>query len=191
MGGPLFYNEIAAVIARWPELLKSIHVFIETGTNYGVTIRDASSHFRECYTIEIDEHLSQEAKRISESSKLDNIRHYTGDSVTLLPSIIQQNDLTNHPILFFLDAHDSGAGTGYNEDYPVPLIHELEIISKLCTNTVLLCIDDARLFGATSDPFWSYVSFENIHKALGLHRIKDTVLQNDRYWVLLIPSEES
>lgn len=119
---------------------------IETGTLNGDTTEFLSSIFKKVITIEAFEPLYQKAeKRFID--KL-NVQTLFGDSGELIEEAISQcpND---QPILFFLDAHFSGEGTGKGKaGSTCPTFNELFAIQKLRNlNRCVILIDDMRNFG--------------------------------------------
>ena len=116
-------------------------VFIETGTFLGETSELVSSIFDTVYTIEIFEDLYNGAK----NKFLDtNVHVLHGDTIDILPKLLDQ--VTSN-IIFWLDGHNSGPGTGVGI-IDFPLLQECEIIDKnFSGNECLLLIDDVRLFG--------------------------------------------
>ena len=67
-----------------------------------------------------------------------------GDSITILPDLIES---ISDNVVFWLDGHYSGYGTGYGK-YDFPALQECEIIDKhLKSKEAFIMIDDVRLFG--------------------------------------------
>lgn len=119
--------------------------FIETGTFKGGGVRLAlECGFPRIHSIEIDPILHEQCDR--EFQKYDNVFIHLGDSIQLLPSILQ---FCPNPVTFWLDAHiQESCVLG---EFPVPLIQELMLLCKYrqgINDTVL--VDDRRLFGQGS-----------------------------------------
>jgi hypothetical protein len=116
-------------------------VFIETGTYLGETSQLASDIFNTVYTIEIYEELYNNAQNNFLNT---NVHPILGDSTNILPDLLPK---INENIVFWLDGHNSGPGTGVGEvDFPV--LQECEIIDKNFKGDLgLILIDDVRLFG--------------------------------------------
>ena len=55
-------------------------------------------------------------------------------------------DINSERILFWLDGHYSGSGTGYAKN-KCPIFEELSAISSRKLINFVICIDDIRLFG--------------------------------------------
>ena len=115
--------------------------FIETGTWAGEGVQKAcKAGFEQIFTIEIDtaQYLLTK-KDLHRQGYLRNTKMLLGDSVDLLPSIIESLDA---PATFWLDAHPI--------DYSIsdcPLYKELEIIKQSEIKNHTIMIDDVRRFG--------------------------------------------
>lgn len=127
------------------ELLRAIgaqygyNVFIETGTNQGLTPLFLASSFRDVYTIELHEGLwSAAAQRLSSYT---NVRCLQGDSTVVLPEILRSLD---EPAVVWLDGHHSGPGTAYG-DHSSPIVEELAALFADNKPHIIL-VDDARIF---------------------------------------------
>lgn len=110
-----------------------IDYFVETGTAGGESIEVAYLLFPHCWTIEIVPGRA--------GSPIPDVEFLTGDSLDLLPEIIQRIP-DNKVCLFWLDAH-------YSDPEPTdgpecPLMDELKALSKKPNSMII--IDDARLF---------------------------------------------
>jgi hypothetical protein len=72
-----------------------------------------------------------------------NVFCHLGNSVNLLPEIINHYD--DVPVAFYLDAHYSGSGTaiGYSE---VPVLDEIASLRSRKQKDLII-VDDLRLFG--------------------------------------------
>jgi hypothetical protein len=122
-----------------------IPYLVETGTASGESARLASIFFSHVWTMElIDDRQEKE-------DSPDNITWLVGDSVELLPKIIEEISQTKvdgsskYYVLFYLDAHYSGDKeneTGFPE---CPVLKEIEAIAERGYESIII-IDDARLF---------------------------------------------
>lgn len=152
-------KDIFKVIKTRPE------IFIETGTYRGETTAWAAGLFRDVHTIEISEELYEGAK--ARLSVYDNVKLYLGDSVDVLPNIL--NRLEGCRAFFWLDAHFSGKDSGRGAQ-SVPLLQELEIIGAYGKDKDhIIVIDDYRLFGwkdPTGREDWSGVTEESVRAKL-------------------------
>ena len=123
-----------------------LRVFVETGTFRGDTAAIAAQRFQRVFTIELDPELfAQAAARLG---TLPNVQSLLGDSQRTLRELAPQ--LAKESVLYWLDAHWCGAGTG-GQKQECPLLAELEAIGSLSQESALL-IDDARLLLAPPPP---------------------------------------
>ena len=74
--------------------------FVETGTFKGNSSVWASNHFKNVYTIEIDETIYNETKNRSDAG--NNIEFILGNSKDEIPKVIEKLD---GPAIFWLDGH--------------------------------------------------------------------------------------
>lgn len=111
--------------------------FVETGTFKGNSSVWASNHFKNVYTIEIDETIYNETKNRSDAG--NNIEFILGNSKDEIPKVIEKLD---GPAIFWLDGHWCvGAG---GKEMECPINDELIAISK--RQDCVILIDDARCF---------------------------------------------
>lgn len=143
------------VFSKYKEMVK---YFVETGSYHGDGIQEAlDSGFEKIISTEIFEDafkICQE--RFKED---DRVKLIFGDSIHLLYDAIKD---VNEPIMFWLDAHFSGASTGKGEN-PYPLLQELNQISKHQIKEHTILIDDLRLWNKGIPPGEGFplVDFEN------------------------------
>jgi len=151
----------------------NLNVFIETGTHKGATLEAHLKHFRQLYSIELDEKLHERA--VNKFRKKTHVKIIQGDSGVKLQEIVpnlQEN------ALFWLDAHYSGGITAMG-DKECPIYEELEIIFK-DQKTHIILIDDARLFVGKND----YPTIENLKKYIAGKRPEYQVkVENDIIFV--------
>ena len=115
--------------------------FIETGTYYGQTVNYAARHFRQVMSVEIFEPLYEYNRK--QFAHRPEIRLFLGDSSQQLKAMIAESQ---GRILYWLDGHYSGSGTGIGEDVS-PILNELDLIRQHARRGDCLLIDDLRLFG--------------------------------------------
>ena len=135
----------------------NFQVFIETGTFYGQMIKSVLPYFDKLISIEIFEPLFLLNKKAFKSKQ--NISLYLGDSSLVLNSILNNNMKS---ILFWLDGHYSGEGTGKG-DIVSPILNEIEIIMSKNIEKYCIIIDDLRLF-TNEDGYPSEESVINLVK---------------------------
>lgn len=127
-------NTIRAYARRF-----NLDTFIETGTFLGDTIYAVQKLFKKIISIEIEGELYQQAlERFKGKSHIELIQ---GDSGIVMESVLST---LHKPVLFWLDGHYSGTGTGKG-DGNTPVLRELEAILSSHVKHVIL-IDDARCF---------------------------------------------
>jgi hypothetical protein len=116
----------------------NLPVLIETGTNHAHMIYVQKDHFREIYSIELDEWRAGSAGR--KFAKRPNIHVLQGDSGEVLPKLLPG---IKEPCLFWLDGHDF--------DISTPVKKELDALFKHPIQDHVLLVDDARWFDGRTD----------------------------------------
>lgn len=122
-----------------------LKIFVETGTYLGQTVDDLENKFDKVYSIELDNILYQNAKKMFSNNK--NVNIFRGDSAEILNKIVKT---IKSPALFWLDAHYSGGITAKGSKN-TPILKELTIISKNLVKGSVILIDDAREFNGKND----------------------------------------
>ena len=135
----------------------NFQVFIETGTFYGQMVKSVIPYFHRVISIEIFEPLFLLNKKAFKSNK--NVSLYLGDSSIVLNSILD-NDMKS--VLYWLDGHYSGEGTGLG-NIVSPILNEIKIIMSKNIEKYCIIIDDLRLF-SNEDGYPSEESVINIVK---------------------------
>jgi hypothetical protein len=130
----------------------SIPTFVETGTYYGNMVKAVKDVFKRIISVELDNALFINAKRLF--SPYPHILILHGDSGKVMPNILS---VLHEPALFWLDGHWVGPIGPNNqvkkgkEDLETPIMAELtHILNHPIKNHVIL-IDDARLFTGLRD----------------------------------------
>ncbi len=114
--------------------------FIETGTFYGQMVNFARGIFPKVISVEI--HPPFHRENTAQFARDSNVLVLLGDSGKNLPEAIS---LATGRILFWLDGHYSGSGTGIG-DKVSPIIEELRLIARAGRRGDCIVIDDKRLF---------------------------------------------
>jgi hypothetical protein len=120
------------------------NLFVETGTHLGNGLRTAldAGHVK-CYTIEIHQHLHQDAcQRFATEIADGRVECHHGDSAVLLPQIIARLD---QQATFWLDAHIS-SNYGDKLAKNCPIFEELDAIDQSAIKTHTIVIDDVACF---------------------------------------------
>ena len=170
-------QELETLFPHW----KTFDVFIETGTNKGHTTFEMSPHFKKVHTIELSPVLHSKAVEESQSLGLGNITFHLGDSVDILPTLLESID---EKAIFFLDGHWSGDDTARGPK-DCPLIEELGFINKLHNFPSLIIIDDLRLFGTNYNEDWSEITLKAINDCFSSDKISKHGTAGDRYFIFL------
>lgn len=124
------------------KLKYGFQVWIETGTYMGTMVEAQLFNFKKIFSIEIYRPFYERA--VLRFKAFPHVTILNGDSSFLLPELINKID---EPIIFWLDGHYSGTGTGQGTNL-CPVIDEIKaILSNKMLHVVL--IDDARLFNGT------------------------------------------
>jgi len=125
--------------------LYGLDILIETGTYMGEMIAATKNRFKAIYSIEIYEPLAIKAREDFASAK--NVNIILGDSATELPKLFEK---ISEPVLFWLDGHYSGEGTGFGLS-ETPIIAEIDHIIRMRRGFGdVIIIDDARCFDGTA-----------------------------------------
>jgi len=142
-------------------------IFIETGTYMGDTPWALRDSFRELNTIELHQGLYERARRVF--ARVPHVNCIQGDSGQRLPELVKKY---NEPILFWLDGHYCGEGTGRGvEDAPV--MREIVCIFDHPVRDHVILLDDARDFVGRS----GYPTVE---------ALRDWVAKRRPDWVFLV-----
>ena len=105
-------------------------------------ISATKDRFKQIISFEIFEPLAKDARLRFRNDP--NVEIIDGDSADKLPAILTR---TASPVIFWLDGHYSGAGTGKG-DSETPVLSELAHIHRLRKDfDDVIIIDDARAFG--------------------------------------------
>jgi hypothetical protein len=113
-------------------------------------VEAVKEHFRQVYSIELDESFAAENR--SRFQEDQSVRILCGDSGMALPKLLRAE---KRPAVFFLDAHYSGIGTSRG-DKDTPILEELKAIfaAKAQVNGIVL-IDDAHVYSGVGD--WPHI----------------------------------
>lgn len=139
-------------------------IFIETGTFHGNAVKAAlSARFKKIYSIELKEEFYNECKyKFRKEIKKGKVKLFLGDSSTCLPKILEE---VSQNATFWLDAHYSSGNTARGP-VDVPLMMELDAISKHTVKNHTILIDDVRLFDSKGAEDWTNVSLDSVIKTL-------------------------
>ena len=113
-----------------------MEIFVETGTEFGGTIKGVRDLFISIYSVELDPEKYHTARRMFKDDA--NIHLYHGNSGEEIRNIMK---LVDRPALVWLDAHGPGEVNFENS----PIREELDVVLSHAHHHVVL-IDDARHF---------------------------------------------
>lgn len=187
MGNFMLYSEVENLMNRY-ETHSKINKFIETGTQYGITVFEMSKYFNECTTIELSEGHWSNAVNKADKENITNINFVLGDSSVKLKEVLKN---TKESCVFFLDGHHCGKTTDVlatRGEIEVPLYEELKAINELHNFDSLIIIDDSRLIGknlVTEDLNWSDITFEGLLSCIDKDKIVTSFEENDRFIIYI------
>ena len=124
---------------------KGLKNFVETGTFRGKMIESQRKTFKNLYSIELDVFLYNNPRKYF--VPFSHVQLFQGDSATVLTAVLKS---IKQPILFWLDGHYCGEGTGMS-DVECPVLAELKTIFENFIVGSYILIDDARLFIGKND----------------------------------------
>jgi hypothetical protein len=119
---------------------------VETGTYMGDMVYAMRKRFKQIYSIELSPRLFQLA--VERFFAFNHISIIEGDSGVVLKKLMPE---ISKPTLFWLDGHYSGGATAKGI-LECPIFEELNaILESPHIESVVVLIDDARLFVGTND----------------------------------------
>ena len=173
----LNFSEIKTILDENNITYSSDHIFVESGTYKGGTIFPISKYFKINHTIEINKNAYEYCLDLANKNKIKNINFYLGDTINILPKIINKFNKDNF-VIFFLDGHVTQNNTNFTGKgkIDVPLLEELQIIYNNFQGSGIIIIDDTRLLNLLSSKNtafadWSNISLENILNSFKSDRI--------------------
>lgn len=135
-------------------------VFVETGTSRGDGVQTAlDCGFRAVQSIEIVPALVKEARERFKDN--ERVHIHEGDSLNLLPGILEELPRYVSSATFWLDAHVNSYKDKIYGKCKCPVLPELELILK-CPLKKIVMIDDMRLFRNGGKKRWDNVVLEDI-----------------------------
>lgn len=167
-------DQIEEILTESPfEDFKS-STLVETGTYEGGTVFSLHEYFMDIYTIELNKRSYNFCVNKSKDLGIENINFYNGQSQDILPKLITEKLNDMGTCIFFLDAHYTYNQYGLTSkgDIDVPVLLEIDIISKLFKNQCIIIIDDATAMGnpnlnETAQADWSKISHLGVLKSIG------------------------
>ena len=173
----LTFEELDNIIKENGLQINDNFVFIESGTYKGGTIFPISTKISKNYTIEINETAYKYCVDIAKKKNITNIDFFLGDTIDVLPKIIEKIE-NDKFCIFFLDGHVTENNSGFTGKgkVDVPLIEELSIIYNNYKGHGIIIIDDTRLLkmnvsSETAFANWSNISLETLLNSFKSDRI--------------------
>ena len=111
-------------------------IFVETGTNRGVTIGSVHMNFKDNYSVELADHLYEYCRDLFKN--YERIHLYHGLSEEELPKILEK---VTEPAIFWLDSHYS-AGETAKGPTSSSLYKEIPAILSHPINGHVILVDD-------------------------------------------------
>ena len=154
----------------------NIDILVETGTYLGEMVYAQLNHFKEIYSIELNESLYQKAvKRFQTYPQVKLIQGDSGKELIHLTRKIKKR------AIFYLDGHFSKGETSKGEK-DTPILEEMQAIFQSQIENHILVIDDARLFGAEKH----YPTFKELVHFLLKYKPKSKIsLKKDMFIFIL------
>jgi hypothetical protein len=180
MGGSLKQEELI-YIKNQGLPYNNIENFVESGTYKGDTAITASKEFKNVYTIEICESLYKNSMLRASNEGIHNIVFLLGDSLEQLKNIMPR---VLSGAIFFIDAHISGADSGWNHINRVPLMEELKNILSYRIGPSVFIFDDLRLWKSKVWD-WAHITNNSIAKKFFENNIEISHMfeKEDRFYV--------
>jgi hypothetical protein len=172
------HNNVSSIVKKLGQIISKYNIFIESGTFGGETIVNLRNSFQTLYTIELSEKYYQYFDEIRNREKYYNIQNLFGDTVEVLPKILDSLKETDR-VIFWLDGHWSSLDTAKGEK-DCPVIDECISIDQIYkSDEAIILIDDYRLFGTFIAEDWLDVTEENILKCFKNFKIVQHFVEED------------
>jgi len=169
--GGLYSEMLHQIIFDFDEDKTEYTTFVESGTNWGETPEKLYNEFETLHTIELDQKYYERFDKIIEEKNYEKIINHFGDTIDILPLILQKCIEFKDKSVFWLDGHWSGGDTALGIE-PCPLFKECVSIDNFYQpHTGIIVIDDYRLFGG-GWVGWDDISVENIVSCFKNHEVK-------------------
>jgi len=143
--------------------------FVESGTNNGDAPTQLYKEFNTLHTIELDQKYYERFDKIIKEKNYEKIINHFGDTIDIMPLILEQSISSEEKSVFWLDGHWSGGDTALGSE-SCPLLKECTSIDNLYKpESAIVIIDDYRLFGGGWIG-WDNISVENILSCFKKHK---------------------
>ena len=163
-------EQLNSIISNLGQDKNEYQTFVESGTNYGDTPVRLYEEFNTLHTIELDQKYCERFDKIIEERNYEKIINHFGDTIDIMPLILEQSISSEEKSVFWLDGHWSGGDTALGIE-SCPLFKECTFIDNLYKpESGIVIIDDYRLFGGNW-PGWDNISVENILSCFKKHKV--------------------
>jgi hypothetical protein len=167
----LYPEMLHQIISDFDEDKTEYTMFVESGTNSGETLEKLYNEFETLHTIELDQKYYEKFDKIIEEKNYEKIINHFGDTIDILPLILQKCIESKDKSVFWLDGHWSGGDTALGIE-SCPLFKECVSINNFYQpDSAIIVIDDYRLFGGGWIG-WDDISVENIVSCFKNHEVK-------------------
>ena len=134
------------VIIQQYARLFGIDTFVETGTCAGDTVNAVRRCFKQIVSIELSPVFYLRAA--ARFANYGHIRILQGDSGALLPEVLAE---IRRPVVFWLDAHETGGEDTARGDKASPIMEEMDAIFAHPIRDHVILIDDVPDFSGERD----------------------------------------
>ncbi len=163
-------ERLNAIISSLGQDKDKYQTFVESGTNYGDTPVRLYEEFDTLHTIELDQKYYERFDKIIEEKNYEKIVNHFGDTIDIMPLILEQSISSEDKSIFWLDGHWSGGDTALGIE-SCPLFNECTSIDNLYKpESGIIIIDDYRLFEG-GWVGWDKISVENILSCFKEHKV--------------------
>jgi len=161
------------VVIEYAERFR-LHVFVETGTHFGIMVDAVKDVFDEIYSIELSLALYNYARR--RFAGTEHVTILQGDSGEILDQVLAR---VNKPCLFYLDAHCSGWKISTRGKLETAICGELDhIFGHSMASRHVILIDDARCFtGAQDYPTIESLRIRSESAGFDSFEVKDDIIR--------------
>lgn len=118
----------------------SCRIFLETGTGEGDMIEQVYPYFNQVYSVELSDHLYENA--VAKFANVPSVNLVHGDSAEVLPGLLKE---IKEPALIYLDAHYCGGYSAHGSQ-ETPILAELRTLLAPKKFKHVILIDDLQSF---------------------------------------------
>lgn len=188
--GGMLPETLNKIISSVGQDKKDYPIFVESGTNRGDTPVRLYDEFETLHTIELDQKYYERFDKIIEERNYEKIINHFGDTIDIMPLILEQSISPEENTVFWLDGHWSGGDTALGVE-SCPLFEECTSIDNLYKPQIgIIIIDDYRLFGG-SWAGWDKISEKTILSRFKNHKVEYKTDTTHDCMIILITKENN